>query len=145
LYKLRAASRAVTTLSRKELEEVSSLYSGDYLEGKAYDWAAVTRTQMESEYKTIQSRIADAYFSSGELKQACVELRKILAHNPYDEETVERLISIYIAMGDTLNASNLYQEFEMRLKKEMRLCPSNRLKALLSSTYHMVGNAQDIK
>lgn len=131
LYKLREFARSADSVSLKELEKFALLYSGEYLEGKAYDWAAITRTQMESEYKIIQTRIADAHFSRGDSKKACAELQKILAHNPYDEETVERLISIHIATGDTLHAANLYQEYEQRLKKELRLSPSGRLKALL--------------
>jgi len=128
---LSAADAASAELSA--LEEASALYGGRYFEGKPYEWAENMRIWLENEFKKTQYRIADGYQIRGETKRACTPLEKVLAHDPYDEETVERLISLKLQSDDRGSAIKIYREYEQRLSKEMSLSPSDRLRKRMAA------------
>lgn len=115
------------------LEDASALYAGGYFEYKPYEWAANMRVRLEKEYKKIQCQIAEGYQAGGETKRACAALEKVLEHDPYDEETVERLLSLKMQSGDSVSAVKIYREYEQRLLKEMELPPSDKLKELMAA------------
>lgn len=116
-----------------ELEEASALYVGEYFENKSYEWATNMRGWLGNEYKKIQYRIADRYQTGGESKMVCAALEKALKHDPYDEETVERLISLKLQSGDSVSAVRIYREYEQRLLDEMAIPPSDKLRKLIAS------------
>lgn len=128
---LSATGAAMPALS--VLEEASALYTGGYFENKPYEWAANTRVWLEDELKKAQYRIVGGYLISGDIKRACAALGKVLAHDPYDEEAVERLVSIKLQSGDSVSAIKIYREYEQRLLKEMALSPSEKLNELIAS------------
>jgi two-component SAPR family response regulator len=86
------------------------------------------RLWLENGYKKIQYRIADSYQSTGDNKKACSAIEKVLEYDPLSEESVERLISLKLMIGDSVMAAKIYHEYEHRLLKEMKMAPSNRLK-----------------
>jgi two-component SAPR family response regulator len=115
------------------LEEASALYTGRYFENKPYEWAANARVCLEDESKKVQHRIAEEYQAGGETKRACAALEKALAHDPYDEEAVERLLSLKLQLGDSVSAVRIYREYEQRLLKEMDLSPSDKLREFIAA------------
>jgi two-component SAPR family response regulator len=115
------------------LEEASAVYVGGYFENKSYEWAANMRAWLGKEYKKIQCRIADFYQAGGENRRACAALEKALTHDPYDEEAVEKLLSLKLRSGDSVSAVKIYREYEQRLLKEIELSPSDKLRELMAA------------
>lgn len=131
LFLFLSAVGLISLLELSALEEASALYAGEYLKNMSYEWAVNTRVWLENEYKKIQYRIANEYQISGENKKACTALKKVLEHDPYEEEAVERLVSLNLQSGDSVSAIKIYREYEQRLLKEIGLSPSNKLRKLI--------------
>jgi two-component SAPR family response regulator len=128
---LSTADATETELS--SLEEVSALYTGVYIDNKSYEWATNTKVWLKNEYKKIQYRIAEKYQAGDEIKMACAALEKALEHDPYDEETVEKLVSLKLRSGDSIAAIKIYREFEQKLLQEIEMSPSDKLRELMAT------------
>lgn len=132
LYNLRLSARSASTQRLEELEEISALYSGEYLEGKPYDWAVATRTQMEADFKKIQHRLADEYCALGRRDKAMEALERALVADPYDEESVMRIVNIKHQDGDLSSAIKAYRRYEKLLMEELGVLPSKKFPAVVS-------------
>ena len=124
LFRFRNELSHAASLELGALRGLSELYSGEYLEGKLYDWAVIIRNQLESDYKKIQRSLADAYCAAGLWTQALEVLEKALLHDPYDEETVKRIVDVNIKKGDHSSAIKAYRSFEKTLMDELGIKPS---------------------
>ncbi len=132
LFRFRLGTRQELLPDTDWLADLSNLYSGEYLEGKPYDWAAGTRTQMESDFKKIQYCLANDYFCNGFYGKACGALEKILFYDPCDEDAVGRIIQARLRDGDITSAVREYKKYEKALKDELGLDPSEKLREMIS-------------
>lgn len=132
LYRLRLSSRSILSQGLEELEEISVLYSGEYLEGKPYDWAVGLRTQLESDFKKIQFRLADEYCTRGRREKAMEALERALIVDPYDEESVMRIVNIKLQDGDHSSAIKAYRRYEKILMEELGISPSKKFPSEVS-------------
>lgn len=132
LFEFGIAVRSISSLGRDKLKEISELYTGEYLEGKLYEWAAGMRTQLESDFKRIQYRLADEFCANGCEDNASRELERVLAHDPCEEEAVARLVQLKIQEGDITSAAKVYKRYEKILKDELGLLPSGKIRGLFS-------------
>jgi two-component SAPR family response regulator len=124
LYRFRLDSRSLPSLTIDELYELSNLYSGEYLEGKPYDWAGGTRAQLESDFKKVQYFLSEESCANGCGDKAIEALEKVLLYDPYDEDTVMRIVNIKLQNGDLSSAAKTYRAFEKMLKDELGVTPS---------------------
>lgn len=131
LFNFRFMARSVSSQATDQLEEALALYSGEYLEGKAYDWALGGRTQLESDFKNLQYCLADRYAAGNAYEKACKALEQILQLDSCDEEAVTRLIKMRLQAGDMAAAAKAYRNYESVVKKELGILPSEKLKQLL--------------
>jgi two-component SAPR family response regulator len=115
----------------ERLLALSSLYTGEYLEGKRYDWAVGTRALLESDYIKIQLLLADRTSADGLFDAAIGPLEKILLTDPCNEEAAARIIQIRLQAGDKAAAVKAYLRHEKALREELGLTPSEKLRALL--------------
>lgn len=130
LFSFRRAAQSVSLQETDKLEEASDLYSGGYLEDKAYDWALGARFHLESDFKSIQFCLAERY-SDNSFDKACRALEQILKYDPCDEEAIARLIKMKLHAGDNAAAAKVYNKYENIVKKELGVLPSENLKNLL--------------
>lgn len=126
LFRFRQEVRSISSLKTEKLNELSDLYSGEYLEGKPYDWAVGIRTQLESDFKKVQYCLADAYCAHGLGDKALAMLGRVLMFDPCDEETVMRIIHIELQKGDHTSAIRTYRKFEKILMEELGIAPSGK-------------------
>jgi len=126
LFRFRPEVRSISSLKTEELNELSDLYSGEYLEGKPYEWAVGTRTQLESDFKKVQYCLADEYCAHGLGDKALAMLERVLMFDPCDEETVMRIVQIELEKGDHSSAKKTYRKFEKILMEELGIAPSEK-------------------
>ena len=126
LFRFRREARSILSLDIEGLSDLSNLYSGEYLEGKQYDWAYGSRTQYESYLKKVQHCLSNAYCTQGLTDKAIEALERVLLYDPYDEETVMRIINIKLRNGDRSSAVKTYRTFEKTLIEELGITPSGQ-------------------
>lgn len=126
LYSFRLNVRSLPSLTIDELYELSNLYSGEYLEGKPYDWVGGTRTQLEADFKKIQYCLSEELCLNDCGDGAVEALEKVLLYDPYDENTVIRIVNIKLQNGDLSSAAKTYRAFEKTLKYELGITPSGQ-------------------
>ncbi len=115
----------------QSMEAVAALYSGEYLEGKAYDWAAAAKAQLEADFKRMQYSLADGYMGGGRTDKACEAMERILLYDPCEEAAVVRILQAKLGAGDRAAAVKAYNRYERALKAELGLAPSERLRQMI--------------
>ncbi len=126
LFSFRLEVRSISSLEIEKLNDLSNLYSGEYLEGKLYDWSVGARAQFESDFKKIQHCLSDAYCTHGLRDKALEVLERVLMYDPFDEETVMRIVNIKFQKGDHSSAIKTYRAFEKTLIEELGITPSGQ-------------------
>lgn len=126
LYSFRLFSRSVSSIEADNLNKLSNLYSGEYLEGKLYDWAGGARTQLESDFKKIQYFLSEKHCKDGCFSKAVEALEKVLIYDPYDEETVLRIVNAKLKNKDLSSAIKTYHAFEKTLLDDLGISPSGQ-------------------
>jgi two-component system, LytTR family, response regulator len=130
LYHFRAAVHHVAPNDIKGLETATALYHGEYLEGKAFDWAINARTQTEADFKKLQHILAGVYLSISLPGKACEAMDKILLHDPCDETAISRVIQLKLESGKAAEAMIAYKRYEKSLQAELGIEPSMEMKQL---------------
>ena len=129
LFRFREEAHSIPTLEQEKLSELSELYSGEYLEGRPYDWAVGSRTRFEDDFKKIQRCLSDEYCGNARWDKALEALEKVLIYDPYDEEMVMRIVDIKLRKGDRSSAMKTYRAFEKMLKEKLGIKPSVKFPA----------------
>ncbi|MEA4824438.1 MAG: response regulator [Clostridiaceae bacterium] len=127
LYRFRQAELSMTSLSANELEAIASIYCGEYLESQEYTWASSLKLPSFDIYKSIEYHLAELYSAQCEYKKAENVLLRVKSRDPYDEESVDRLIRFYLSTGSPRIAQNLYQDFTSLLSQALGASPSDKL------------------
>lgn len=109
------------------LEEVSGLYTGEYLAGKAYEWAGRSGAWLEREYVDAQHQLAGCYAERGDLNQAIKALCRALEINTLSEQFVAEVIELWVRIGDKPSAINTYRKYQQLLWQELGVQPAEEL------------------
>ncbi|RMF36182.1 MAG: hypothetical protein D6759_03880, partial [Chloroflexi bacterium] len=116
------------------LEDALALYGGDYIPEAPYeDWALFRREQLRERYLAGLRRLARWQFELGKLEAAIETARRVLAVDPWDEDSVLLLMRAYKAQGHPAAALRVYETFRERLKREINLSPREELTALYNA------------
>lgn len=126
LFRFRPDFGSISSLEIEKLNELSNLHSGEYLEGKPYDWSVGTRIQLISDFKKVQYCLSDANCAYGFWDKAIEVLERVLMYDPCDEETVMRIVNIKLKKGDHSSAIKIYRNFEKILMEELGITPSGQ-------------------
>jgi len=124
LFRFRQEVHLASAMQIEKLNEISNLYSGEYLEGKPYDWAVGQRTQLESDFKKVQHCLSDAYLKQGLTDKAVEVFERVIAYDPLDEEAVMRIVDIKLEKGDQASAIKTFRTFERKFIDELGITPS---------------------
>lgn len=112
------------------LEEIVSLFQGEYLENLDYDWAVMERGRLDVVYSENAGRLARKYLDSGEYSRAAMRLRILLQKNPLLEEVHCLLMRAYAGMGDRLAVMQQYETLKDVLDRELGVDPSPESRSL---------------
>ncbi len=114
------------------LDEALRLYSATYFEDKGYEWLEKYRLWLENTYKRVQQLLIEEDLRQEQLKGACDRMKLILYHDPFDEDTVIKLVATLQQLGDTTQAQVVYSKYKDNLWKELGLKPGEKLKKLVN-------------
>jgi two-component SAPR family response regulator len=125
------ASDKMNSMSLEELEALAKQCNGEYLMGRAYEWAFETKTYVETISRRILLSLSDAYIDEGRDLEAAQQLEKYLIADPCNEEIVERLMTLYADLGQMNRVRAIYDTFKAKLFEQFKLKPSKNIRALL--------------
>jgi DNA-binding SARP family transcriptional activator len=101
------------------------VYQGDYLEDDPYEeWTFLRRERLRDAYLHLLGKLAAGYFEEPDYGSCIACCHKILAEDPYREDTYRQLMGCYAAMGQKAVALHWYQVCHATLRKGLDVEPS---------------------
>ncbi len=116
--------------------KAAALYDGPFLDGlsvpePAFDeWLLATRSELHANVCDSLRRAVDVAANTGDIKDAIVAAKKLVALDPLREIAHRRLMQLLHASGDRVAALRQYQTCTEILKKELHVEPDSATKAL---------------
>lgn len=112
------------------LQQAIDLYRGPFLAGFSLPgspefetWASLERQVWERQYLEALSALMEVHDARGELDAAIVCARRYLATDELAEEIHRRLIQLYAAAGDRMDAVQQYERCAIVLERELSVSP----------------------
>lgn len=103
--------------------EAIELYAGDFLEDTYDDWIFSERERLRSRYLTVLQDLLIRYRANREFAPAIACARRVLAADPWREDTLRALVALRYESGDTAGALVEYERFVKRLRDELAIAP----------------------
>jgi DNA-binding SARP family transcriptional activator len=104
-------------------ERAVDLYTGDLLESVYDDWALPERERLRSRYLNVLDRLVDRCRTERDYGSAIAYAKRILATDPWREDTLRILVSLRYESGDTAGALAEYDRFANQLRDELAISP----------------------
>ena len=127
------ASRAVVT----QLQAAAALYRGNFLEGFILDdapdfddWLRLQREAWHTRIVLIFDRLSSLQFHRGEVTEALEVAMRWLACEPLNETVYQRLMQLYLALGNRDAALRTYEACRNMLAGELHAKPAPETEAL---------------
>ena len=114
----------VSTETVPYLEEMVSLYRGEYLADLDYVWVIQDREHLQQLYSDVSIKLAQYYFKEGQYSEVIKYLRPLTAANPVSEELCCLLMKAYAGIGDKRAIAKQYRALRTALAEELGLSPS---------------------
>jgi DNA-binding SARP family transcriptional activator len=111
-------------------ERAFELYAGDLLEDLYDDWIVVERERLRARYLHMLGDALERYRSDRRFAQAIAGANRILANDPWREDTLRALVSLRHESGDSAGALAEFDRFARRLRDEMAIAPMPETVAL---------------
>jgi predicted ATPase/DNA-binding SARP family transcriptional activator len=99
------------------------LYAGDLLEDVYDDWVVAERERLRTRYLTILGDSLDRHRARREFAEALACAKRILATDPWREDTLRTLVAVRYESGDTAGALAEYEQFAKRLRDDLGVAP----------------------
>lgn len=112
-------------------EETVALYTGEYLSGWEYDWAAGKRLLLEEQFIELLLGAVEYYKAAGSYQKAAKWLKSGLFHEPLHRELNYRLIEVMLLTHERILAAKYYGLYRSGLMKKLKLEPDAAFKKLL--------------
>lgn len=129
-YKAFHINKVITNNNVCIMEKIIQIYKGGYLESNDYHWAINEQLHFNKMYIDILIKISDFYINEGKNVEAIYYLKKILEKDPYIEEVHQKLMNIYINIGDYINFKKHYKTVYNNFKLELDVELSDKMKEL---------------
>lgn len=113
-------------------EKAVNLYRGDYLEDLDYDWVVPERERVKHLYCNIRQLLAEYYRQRKDYTRAIMNLRILLNYYSYSEEIAAKMMTVYAESGDWAALKEYYRQFNLLLKTDLELTPSDQLIGLFN-------------
>jgi DNA-binding SARP family transcriptional activator len=98
-------------------------YSGDLLEEIYDDWVVAERERLRARYLAILGILLDRYRAVRDFGNAIACAKRVLATDPWREDTLRALLAVRYESGDTAGALAEYEQFAKRLRDELAIAP----------------------
>jgi LuxR family maltose regulon positive regulatory protein len=126
----RAEQSATPEESITLLEQASSLYRSDYLEGVDYDWADLERKRLQGRYMAGLETLAELYADQRRLRHAIEVYERLLRLAPHQEIAHRELMRCHFRRGDRAAAIRQYHACVEALREDLGLSPSPETETL---------------
>ena len=103
--------------------EAIDLYRGDLLADVYDDWVVRERERLRSRYLVILNESLDRHRAMRDFGSAIAFARRLLATDPWREDTLRSLMAIRYESGDTAGALAEFETFAKRLRTELSIAP----------------------
>jgi predicted ATPase/DNA-binding SARP family transcriptional activator len=120
-------------LSEHRYHEALDLYGGPFLQGLESEETNEFNTWLEGERETLHARWREVILThaeKAESSKAVSWLRRLLEHDPLDEEALQHYMTLLAQAGQTSGALGVYKTFAKTLEREMSLEPTSPTKEL---------------
>ena len=114
-------------------ERAIELYAGDLLEDVYDDWILAERERLRSRYLALLNDSIERRRANREFSAAIAYANRVLAADPWREDTLRTLVAIRYESGDTAGALAEYDRFAKRLRDELAIAPMPETVALRQS------------
>ena len=124
----------VAACRAKDWETAVSLYTGEFLPiFGAAEWTIPLRQDLADQFEFALLTLADSRFQAHD-PTACLDLcRRVLRHNPWQEQAVALGMRAAVELGDRITAVKVYQRLEKVLQKELGLAPQKEVQQLYAA------------
>ncbi|MBK8986351.1 MAG: hypothetical protein IPM39_09760 [Chloroflexi bacterium] len=118
----------------KDWETAVTLCTGEFLPiFCTAEWTIPLRQDLADQFEFALLALADSRFQAHD-PTACLDLcRRVLRHNPWQEQAVALGMRAAVALGDRITAVKLYQRLEKVLQKELGLAPQKEVQQLYAT------------
>ena len=114
----------------EETEEAIDLYRGDLLAGTYDDWLVVEQQRVRSHYSSILRRSIDQQKARGAVDVALSHARRLVTHNPLDEEAQREVMRLCYLLGQFNDAIRQYEFCKSIIEEELNSAPEPETTAL---------------
>ena len=125
------SEKNIPTYTADQLLSLFNRCSGEYLMGRAYEWAYETKAYVETLSRKVLDALYALYIKDGNITDAMQLLEKSLIYDPFNEDNIQKLMKLYIDNGQNSKAKVIYKKFATKLNEQMGLTPSDKLTSLL--------------
>lgn len=129
-----------------QLQAAASLYRGNFLDGFYLedapdfdDWMRIQRQAWHTRINLVFDRLSLLQFRRGEIADAIEIATRWVAHEPLNETVYQRLMQLYLAMGNRDGALRTYEACRKILSSELRAKPAPETEALHERTRMAAG------
>jgi DNA-binding SARP family transcriptional activator len=113
--------------------QACDLYRGDLLEEIYDDWIVAERERLRARYLTILNESLERFRSQRQFPLAIEYAKRILAADPWREDTLRALMSVRYYAGDSAGALAEYEHFAKHLRDELSIAPMPETAAVRQS------------
>ena len=134
LYEFETLFRQIrqTTIYRSEMfERIDTLYRGELLKGRHYEWAFSWSRQLEMDFIKTMETAAHYHIQQNQPLRALHYLDRILQIDSIREDIHREKILIYLSLGQRTEAHWQYKLLEEFLHEELGSRPSTDIQQLL--------------
>jgi DNA-binding SARP family transcriptional activator len=111
------------------LREAAGLYAGDLLEGCYDDWVGPERDRLRRRHVEALDRLVGLLEERRDHREAIRYAESLLERDPLHEQTYQRLMRLYDALGDRPRALRVYHACLTALDRELGVEPSASTRA----------------
>jgi len=138
LEKLHREAKAITRNLDKsnainELQNIISLYHGDFIESMYEPWVEKRRENYREIYLYALNQLSEYYFQNGQYLEAIKYYKLMLEKDNCMEEIHRKLMLCYHKLGRQSKVIRQFQYCKKILEKELELSPTLETVALLSA------------
>lgn len=102
----------------QQFEEAADLFTGEYLAGWEYNWAAVKRLRLEEQFIDLILKISEYYKQTGSLRKSAEWLKEGLIREPLNREVNYRLVEVLMAANECIYAVKYYEIYRNGLMNQ---------------------------
>ncbi|WP_103105503.1 response regulator [Brevibacillus reuszeri] len=115
------------------LERIEVLYTGPFLNGKAYEWASEKTRRLEQEYISLLEVAARSHLNQNQLHKSLHYFLEILRVDGLREDISHEIILLYIELGRKNDAIRQYRLLEETLQQELGTQPDPYIQDVMMS------------